>query len=64
MRKYYYYVYILNGSFANGICYSDSGEFELVGIMENLRSKYGKWCIIHFWHEISCAQYEKLNEMF
>lgn len=29
MRKYWYYVYRIDGGFGNGICYSDSGEFEL-----------------------------------
>lgn len=64
MRKYYYFVYRVNRNFAIGICYSDSGEFELADVMDDLRVQYGKWCSIHFWHEISCVQYEKLSEMF
>lgn len=64
MRKYYYYTYRVKGSFANGICYSDNGEFELIGMMELLREQHKEECIITFWHEISSNQYEKLYEMF
>lgn len=68
MRKYYYYVYrvdgMVNGRFGNGICYSDSGQFELEGMMDVLHDQYGTDCIITFWHEISSMQYEKLYKKF
>lgn len=64
MRKYYYYVYRVYGRFANGICYSDSGQFELEGMMDVLHDQHGTDCIITFWHEISSAQYKKLSKYF
>ena len=68
MRKYYYYVYrvdgMVSGRFGNGICYSDSGEFELLGMMEVLKDQHKVDCVITFWHEISSSQYQKLFEMF
>lgn len=64
MRKYYYYVYRVDGRFGNGICYSDSGEFELLGMMEILKEQNKADCIITFWREISSSQYEKMRKYF
>lgn len=64
MRKYYYYVYRVDGRFGNGICYSDSGEFELLGMMEILKEQNKADCIITFWHEISSSQYQNYLKCF
>jgi hypothetical protein len=55
---------MVSGRFGNGICYSDSGEFELLGMMEVLKNQNKADCVITFWHEISSSQYQKLFEMF
>lgn len=63
MRKYWYYTYEAAKSFGNRICYSDSGEFDLVEKLESLEKEMGD-VIIKGWHEISSSQYEKLMRYF
>lgn len=64
MRKYYYYVYRVDGKFSNGICCSDSGEFELAIIIKWLKDQNKADCVITFWHEISSSQYQNYLKCF
>lgn len=68
MRKYWYYTYKTRNCIGSGVCYSDDGEFDIVGRIKYLESKYpehkGNLIIIDNWKEISSNQYEKLNEYF
>lgn len=68
MRKYWYYTYKTRNYIGSGICCSDDGEFDIVGRIKFLESKYpehkGNIIIIDNWKEISSNQYEKLNEYF
>lgn len=64
MRKYYYYSFRSGNGVGNGVIFTDESCFEVFEEQMRLEKKHGAWCIITFWHEISCAQYEKMKEYF
>lgn len=68
MRKYYYYTYKTIDSIGSGICYSEDGEFDIVGRIKYLEEQFpsnrGILIVIDNWKEISSNQYEKLNQYF
>lgn len=60
MRKYYYYHYQSKDSYGFGLCFDSSSCFPVSYVLSGLRDKYGDSCVITFWHEISCDEYEEM----
>lgn len=63
MRKYYYYSYTANDKFYKGVRCSESGRFDIVRVLNELKETYKCDCHVNFWHEISSDEYKELMEM-
>ncbi len=62
MEKFYYYAFQSKGFFGSGIRYADDGCFNLAEMHKFLRENYKKRCVITFWKEITCEEYEKMSD--
>ena len=50
------------GFFGSGIRYADDGCFNLAEMHKFLQETYKKRCVITFWKEITCEEYEKMSD--
>ena len=62
MEKFYYYAFRCEDRFGSGIRCESNGRFSLAETHKLLLKNYKKRCIITFWKEITCEEYEKMSD--